>query len=59
MIVIKTVNVGPMGRRWVAHCDTCGVKLPGNHVERSLAEQVGSIHENERHLARINAVMSQ
>lgn len=53
MIVIKTVNVGPMGRRWIAVCDTCNVKLPGNHVERALAEQIGHVHDKERHLARL------
>lgn len=52
-IVIKTVNVGPMGRRFTAHCDVCQVKLPGNHVDREVAESVGSVHENDRHLARL------
>lgn len=49
----KPVNSGPLGRRWIAFCDTCDVKLPGRFADREQAEQIGSIHENERHLARL------
>lgn len=52
---VSSVNAGPLGRRWVAHCDVCKVKLPGRFADPEQAEQVASTHENERHLARIMA----
>jgi len=58
-IVTKPVTSGPLGRRWIAICEICNVKLPGRYADRDQAEQIGSIHENERHLARINRQASQ
>jgi hypothetical protein len=52
-IEVKSVNAGPLGRRWVTYCDVCGVNLPGRHADREFAENLGSTHENERHLQRL------
>lgn len=52
-ISVMSVNAGPLGRRFIAICETCNTKLPGRYADREQAEQVGSAHENDRHLARL------
>ena len=58
-VTTKPINHGPLGRRWVAHCDVCKVNLPGRFADRDQAESVGSIHDNDRHLARITRAAAE